>query len=39
MALEPAWDGKHDLDIIGQAMKVGEISKVRSTEKEHLVCM
>lgn len=36
--LESAWDGKHTLDVMWQAMKIGENSKVRNTEKEHLDC-
>ena len=39
VALGPAWYGKHNLEVICLVMKIGEISKVRNTEKERLYYM
>jgi len=38
VALEPAWDGKHNLELICLVMKIGEISKVKNTENISTIC-
>lgn len=38
VALELAWDGKYNLELICLVLKIGEISKVRITENISTIC-